>query len=160
MLKLDGIDLRILSALQRDGRMTKLKLAEAANLSPSACWSRLERLEKAGIVAGYAARIDLGAIVRVETVLTEITLTRHRQGDFDSFERYVAKVPEIVECHATGGGIDYLAKFIVSDIERYQRLMDDLLEAGIGIERYFTYVVTRTVKQGGPLPLEALLGER
>lgn len=156
-MKLDAIDLRILSVLQRDGRITKIKLAEAVHLSPSACWSRLVRLEAAGIIAGYAARLDLGAIRRAETVLTEITLSRHRQADFDAFERYVAGLPEVVECHATGGGIDYLVKFVVTDIDRYQRLMDELLSAGIGIERYFTYVVTRTVKAAGPLPLERLL---
>jgi Lrp/AsnC family transcriptional regulator, regulator of ectoine-degradation genes len=158
-LKLDAIDLRILSALQRDGRITKLRLAQAVHLSPSACWSRLERLEAAGVIAGYAAQLDLGAIRRAETILTEVTLSRHRQADFAAFERYVAGLPEAVECHATGGGIDYLVKFVVTDIDRYQRLMDELLDAGIGIERYFTYVVTRTVKAGGLLPLEQLLKE-
>jgi Lrp/AsnC family transcriptional regulator, regulator of ectoine-degradation genes len=159
-VKLDAIDLRILSVLQQDGRITKLKLAEAVNLSASACWSRLKRLEAAGVIAGYSARLDPAAVGRAETVLTEITLSRHRRADFDAFERYVLRLPEVVECHATGGGIDYLVKFMVADIGRYQRLMDELLSAGIGIERYFTYVVTRTVKAGGPLPFDQLLAER
>jgi Lrp/AsnC family transcriptional regulator, regulator of ectoine-degradation genes len=156
-VKLDAIDLRILAILQRDGRITKLKLAEEVHLSPSACWARMTRLEEAGIISGYAARLDIGRVVRIETVLTEITLNRHRREDFETFERHVRGLPDIVECHATGGGVDYIAKFVVTDIDRYQRLMDALLGADLGIERYFTYVVTRTVKQPAPLPLDILL---
>ncbi len=155
-MKLDPIDLKILAALQCNGRMTKLKLAEKVNLSPSACWSRLTRLEAAGVISGYTARINAAAVVKVETILTEITLNRHRHQDFEAFESYVVDIPEIVECHATGGGVDYVAKFVVRDIDRYQGLMDAFLNADLSIERYFTYVVTRTVKQEAPLPLTVL----
>ena len=57
-MKLDKIDLKILAALQIDGRMTKLRLAEAVNLSPTACWERLDKLEKSGVITGYTARIN------------------------------------------------------------------------------------------------------
>lgn len=145
-MKLDKIDLAILSVLQGDGRITKLKLAQAVHLSPAACWERLRRLEEAGVIRGYSATIDLDKIARRVTVLVEITLKSHRQTDFQLFEAAVAREAAIVSCHATGGGIDYMLKIVVPDIDAYQKTIDRLLASEIGIDRYFTYVVTKTVK--------------
>ncbi|MCW5692925.1 MAG: Lrp/AsnC family transcriptional regulator [Pseudolabrys sp.] len=147
-MKLDKIDLRILSVLQRDGRITKLGLAEAVHLSPAACWERLRRLETAGVIRGYSAMIDMEKIARRVTVLVEITLKSHRQTDFQLFEAAVAREPSIVSCHATGGGIDYMLKVIAPDIDAYQKTIDRLLTSEVGIDRYFTYVVTKIVKDG------------
>lgn len=158
MIKLDPIDLRILAALQRDGRMTKLKLAETVHLSPTPCWERLRRLEQAGIIAGYTARIDLERLVRLTTVLVEVTLKNHTLADFERFEAAIRAEPQVVACDATGGGIDYLLRVIAPDIDTYQRLIDRLLVAEIGIARYFTYVVTRSVKRVEALPIEQFLG--
>ena len=152
--RLDAIDLKILATLQKEGRITKLALAERVNLSPTPCWERLKRLEKAGFIEGYRADIALAKLGGATTVLVEITLKQHRFEDFEIFERAVRNVPEIVECLATGGGIDYLLKIVTSDIDAYQRLIDELLTAGIGIDRYFTYVVTRTVKSAAQPPVE------
>ena len=156
-IKLDAIDLRILDAIQRDGRITKLKLAEKVGLSPTPCWMRLARLEKAGIVAGYHARLDLRAVASLATVLMEVTLGNHRQADFDRFERAVRSCPEVMACWSVGGGIDYMLKVTARDIDSYQRFVDSLLEREIGIDRYFTYIVTRTVKDETALPVAELL---
>ena len=157
---LDAIDLKILSALQREGRITKVALAERVGLSPTPCWERLKRLEKAGLIKGYHAEIDLAQIGVTTSILVEVTLKQHRYEDFQVFERGVRNVPEIVECYATGGGIDYLLKVVTRDIDAYQRLIDELLTAGIGIDRYFTYVVTRSVKASSQPPVELLLNPR
>ena len=156
---LDAIDIKILATLQKEGRITKLALAERVNLSPTPCWERLKRLEKAGFVVGYRAEIALAKLGSTTTVLVEVTLKQHRIEDFEVFERAVRQVPEIVECLATGGGIDYLLKVVTHDIDAYQRLIDELLTAGIGIDRYFTYVVTRTVKSTAQAPV-ALFASR
>ncbi|WP_201833626.1 Lrp/AsnC family transcriptional regulator [Microvirga zambiensis] len=145
-MKLDKIDLKILSVLQGDGRMTKLRLAEAVNLSPTACWERLSRLEKNGVIAGYTARINSDKFLRRTTVLVEITLKSHHQADFQRFEAAILKEPAVISCDATGGGIDYMLKVVSADIDDYQRLIDRLLQLNLGIERYFTYVVTKNVK--------------
>ena len=157
--KLDPIDLRILDAIQRDGRITKLALAEKVGLSPTPCWMRLRKLEKAGIVSGYHATIAMRVIAPVATVLMEVTLANHRQADFDRFERVVRDVPEIVACWSVGGGVDYVLKVMARDIDAYQRLVDGLLEREIGIDRYFTYIVTKTVKDETVLPVANLLPE-
>jgi len=150
-MKLDKIDLKILTVLQRDGRMTKLRLAEAVNLSPTACWERLSRLEKSGVIAGYTVRIDTTKLSRQTTVMVEITLKSHQQADFQRFEAAILKEPTIISCDATGGGVDYILKVVSDDIDAYQRLIDRLLTLELGIERYFTYVVTKSVKAADPL---------
>ena len=157
-LKLDAIDLKILAEIQREGRITKLALADRVGLSPTPCWTRLRRLEQAGIVSGYHARIAPRAVAPFALVFVEVTLGAHRQADFDRFERAVKDVAEIIACWSVGGGVDYLLKVVARDVDAYQRLVDDLLEREIGIARYFTYIVTKTVKDEPALPLEALVG--
>ena len=156
-IKLDPIDLKILDAIQRDGRITKLALADKVGLSPTPCWMRLRKLEKAGIVSGYHASVAMRLIAPVATVLMEVTLASHRQADFDRFERVIRDIPEIVACWSVGGGVDYVLKVMARDIDAYQRLVDGLLEREIGIDRYFTYIVTKTVKDEIALPLADLL---
>lgn len=156
-MKLDAIDLRILEAIQDNGRITKLALAEKAGLSPTPCWLRLRKLERAGIVAGYHARIAVRKVAPVASVMMEVTLASHRQTDFDRFERAVAATPEIVACWSVGGGVDYILKIMAADIDAYQRLVDSLLDRDLGIDRYFTYIVTKTVKEDTALPLATLL---
>lgn len=156
-MKLDEIDIRILAVLQREGRITKLKLAEKVNLSATPCWERLRRLEKNGVIAGYHARIDLARLARFTLVLTEITLHRHQQADFQRFEQSMRETPEVLECYATGGGIDYLVKVVARDVDHYQRLIDGLLTSDIGIDRYFTYIVTKPIKESRDLPLQLLM---
>ena len=153
--KLDPIDLKILDAIQRDGRITKLALADKVGLSPTPCWMRLRKLEKAGIVSGYHARVAMRIVAPVATVLMEVTLASHRQADFDRFERAIRDIPEIVACWAVGGGVDYVVKVMARDIDAYQRLVDGLLAREIGIDRYFTYIVTKTVKEETVLPVSS-----
>jgi Lrp/AsnC family transcriptional regulator of ectoine degradation len=159
-VKLDAIDLKILDAIQRDGRITKLALAEKVGLSPTPCWMRLRKLEQAGIIAGYHARIAVRSLAPITTVLMEVTLRNHRQADFDRFERAVRDMPEVVACWAVGGGVDYILKVMARDIDAYQRLVDGLLEREIGIDRYFTYIVTKTVREEAVLPVAELTGAR
>lgn len=155
--RLDPIDLRILDAVQRDGRITKLALAEKVGLSPTPCWMRLRKLEKAGVISGYHAKVAIRTLAPIATVLMEVTLASHRQADFDRFERTIRDIPEIVACWSVGGGVDYVLKVMTCDIDAYQRLVDALLEREIGIDRYFTYIVTRTVKEETVLPVAELL---
>ena len=152
---LDSYDRAILRTLQRDGRITKAKLAETVNLTASPLWERLHRLEQSGIIAGYSARLSLKKLTPTTIVMVELVLKQHRATDFERFETRVRATPEIVDCQATGGGIDYIMKVVVRDA--YQRLMDDLLESDLQIERYYSYVVTKAVKDNAEVPLDALL---
>jgi len=146
MMKLDRFDLKILDILSRDGRITKSKLAEAINLSVSPCWERVKRLETAGVIEGYTARINAEVLVPRNPVWVQIELKQHNAQSFARFEALVMDTPEVTECVAVGGGVDYLVKFEARTIDSYQRLMDKWLVSDAGIERYFTYIVTKTVK--------------
>lgn len=156
-MRLDVIDLRILAAVQLDGRITKLRLAELAGLSPTPCWLRLRKLEQAGLIQGYHARLAPRRIAPIATIIVEVTLANHRQSDFDRFEQTIAVTPEITACWSVGGGVDYFLKVMTRDIDAYQRLIDGMLTANIGIDRYFTYIVTRNVKDEGAVPMSLFL---
>jgi len=155
-LKLDDRDLKILSILSREGRLSKAALAERVNLTPTPCMQRLNRLEAAGVIAGYHAEIALHKIGPHVTVFVTLELESHSAESFRSFEKLVSSREEIVNCWAVGGGLDYLLEVVTRDIDAYQRLIDGLLEAGAAIARYYTYIVTKQTK-AGPLPLEAIL---
>lgn len=156
MLKLDDRDLAILKVLSTDARISKADLARRINLSPSPCWKRLERLEKAGLVEAYKAQVNLKGTVPHVTVFVTLELEHHRAEHFQKFERAIAASDEVIACWALGGGLDYLMQVVARDVDAYQRFMDSLLDRGLGIVRYYTYVVTKPVKQNAPLPFEAL----
>ena len=156
MLRLDDRDLKILSILAREGRISKADLAKRVNLSAAPAWERLKRLEDAGIITGYRADIALKKLAQHVTVFMAAELESHRAEDFQQFERTLSPLDEVVACWAVGGGFDYILQIVTRDIDSYQRLVDHLLEARVGLARYFTYVVTKPVKMSAP-PLEWLV---
>lgn len=156
MLKLDTIDFQILRVLSSNGRISKAALAEQVGLSASPCWERLRRLEKSGLIAGYSAEINLRKLPGVVTVFVTIELDSHAAARFQSFERTVTEHPEITGCWAIGGGYDYLIQVVASSIEAYQDLIEQVLGETGGVARYYSYVVTKTVRRpGAPLHLLA-----
>ena len=157
-IKLDALDIKLLAAIQRHGRITKLALADRVGLSPTPCWMRLKKLEQAGIIVGYETRLDLRLVAPVTTVMVEVSLGHHRQGDFERFERIVRDTPEVVACWSVGGGVDYILKIVARDVDAYQRMVDEWLVREIGIARYFTYIVTKTVKEDVDPPVSAVAG--
>jgi len=147
---LDAADIRILSAIQQHGQLSKTKLAEVVNLSPTPCWARLDRLKAAGFIRGYHADIALERIVDFTQVVVTVALSQHRKQDFDRFEAHIRELDEITECIATGGGMDYVMKVVVTGLPAFQILMDNLLLADLGIDKYMTYFATRQIKAGQP----------
>lgn len=155
MIKLDRYDVAILRILARDGRITKSKLAEEVNLSISPAWERVRKLEESGVIRGYRADIDWVGAFSGSRIIVEVTLARHTAYDLSRFEGRVRAAKEVVQCHATGGGVDYVLHVIARDIDRYQRFIDTLLAEDLGIERYFTYVVTKVVKDAPSQAIDA-----
>ncbi|MFM0326199.1 Lrp/AsnC family transcriptional regulator [Caballeronia glebae] len=141
---LDRLDLRILTELQRCGRMTNVELADAVGLSASPCLTRVKRLEQTGFIAGYGAIIKLEKLGDVQIVFAKITLADHRREDFVRFIDAIRGIEEIMECHHATGGYDYLLKFVTRDIEHYHSVIEALLERDIGIDKYFSYVIVES----------------
>jgi Lrp/AsnC family transcriptional regulator of ectoine degradation len=153
--RLDKTDLALLSALARNGRLSKSELARRVGLGPTSCWERMQRLEQAGVITGYRAEFSLRALGPSVTVFVMIELGEHRAQNFDRFEREIARHDEITGCWALGGGFDYLVQVVTRDIDSYQTLIETVLEQRAGVTRYFSYIVTKPVKDAPP-PFEVL----
>lgn len=156
-MRLDARDLDILRVLSAEGRITKADLAERVGLSASPCWERLKKLEQAGIIEGYNARINLKKLGPNVTVFVAAELADHTPASFRAFEDSVQRYPEITACWALGGGFDYLLQIVTTDIDAYQRLIDHMLDQRIGLARYFTYIVTKPVKAPGAPPFQIFM---
>ena len=155
---LDRIDVKILAALQRDGRSTIQKLAEAIGLSPRASLERVRRLEAAGVIAGYQAVIDLARISRPVNVFAEVIL--EKQANRRRLEKHLAAVDEIVECWEVSGTVDYLARFVCADLAAYEALSSALLDhPSLGIARIVSHVALRPVRRFDGYP-DSLLATR
>ncbi|WBU54824.1 Lrp/AsnC family transcriptional regulator [Paracoccus sp. SCSIO 75233] len=148
--RLDDRDIAILATLSREGRIAKTDLAARVNLSPTPCWERMKRLEKAGYIRGYQAEIDLATLGPHVQVFVTVELESHRAESFQTFERIVAAMSEITGCWAIGGGYDYLMQVVTVDVAAFQTLMDGLLESRAGVRRYYSYIVTKPVKNVSP----------
>ncbi|MFU8778322.1 MAG: Lrp/AsnC family transcriptional regulator [Roseovarius sp.] len=153
-MKLDARDLDILRVLADEGRITKADLAARVGLSASPCWERLKRLEEAGLIEGYQARINLKKLGAHVTVFVSVELADHTPASFRAFENSMQRYAEVTACWALGGGFDYLMQIVTCDIDSYQRLIDQMLEARIGLARYYTYIVTKPVKSPRLPPLD------
>lgn len=158
--KLDRIDLDILVHLQKDGQLTNVQLARQVGLSPSPCLQRVKRLEAAGYILGYGARINLAKLTETITIFTEITLTDHRRNDLVKFESSLRNVEELIECHLVSGGFDYLLRFIARSVQHYQTIIEGLVDRNIGVEKYFSYIVLKTPIAKSTMPILSLLEVR
>jgi Lrp/AsnC family leucine-responsive transcriptional regulator len=150
---LDRIDRRILAALQADGRITNLDLADRVGLSPTATAERVKRLTREGYVLGYTALLDPTKLQRGLLVFVEIKLDRMNPEVFNTFAAAVARAPEVLECHLIAGGFDYLVKARVRDMDAYRIFLSDVLMALPGVRETHTYPVMEEVKDTMTLPV-------
>jgi DNA-binding Lrp family transcriptional regulator len=152
---LDAIDVKILSALQRDGRMTIQKLAGVVGLSPRPCLERVRRLQAAGIIVAFQAVIDLDRVARPVTVFTELTLTR--QARQDRIEARLKAIEEAAESWEITGASDYLVRFVCEDLSRYEALTNEILrDRRLGIARIVSHIVLRPVSRFAGYPASLL----
>jgi len=150
---LDRIDLRILECLQKDGRMSNLKLAESVALSPTAVLARVQRLTKDGFILGYEARLNPLKLGRGMMVFVEVLLDRTTPHVFEAFKAAVQVRPDILECHMVAGGFDYLLKTRMADMTAYRAFAGTVLWQLPGVRETRTYAVMEEVKNTTHLPL-------
>lgn len=151
--EIDATDRRILGVLQKDGRITNAQLSERVNLSPSACHRRVQRLEEEGLIAGYVALLDARRMGRPTTVFVEITLQGQADELLDAFEREVARVPDLLECHLMAGTADYLLKIVAQDTEDFARIHRKYLSRLPGVRQMHSSFALRTVVKTTALAL-------
>lgn len=152
--EIDRIDRRILDVLQRDGRISNLKLADSVSLSPTAVLSRVQRLTREGYILGYEARLNPLKLGAGMLVFVEILLDRTSSNVFDEFRAAVQVRPEIMECHLVAGGFDYLLKIRAADMNSYREFSGDVLWQLPGVRETRTYAVMEEVKNSTALPLK------
>jgi DNA-binding Lrp family transcriptional regulator len=155
---LDRIDIKILAMLQRDGRSTIQKLAQAIGLSARPCLERVRRLEAAGIIAGYRAVIAVEALSRPVTVFAEIAV--EKQAHRDRLVRRLTSLEDIVECWEVSGNVDYIARFVCADVARYETLTTELIDdPNLGVARIVSHIALRPIRSFTGYP-ESLLARR
>lgn len=152
-LDIDRIDLKILHALQTDGRISNLKLAETVSLSPTAVLARVQRLTRDGYILGYEALLNPLKLGAGMMVFVEVLLDRTTPNVFDAFKAAVQVYPEIMECHMVAGGFDYLLKTRMLDMVAYRAFAGTALWQLPGVRETRTYAVMEEVKNSTRLPL-------
>ncbi len=153
MQDLDRIDWRILGALQEDGRLSNLKLAELVGLSPTAVLARTQRLQRDGYILGFEARLNPAKLGRGMAVFVEVHLDRTTPNVFDAFKAAVQANADIMECHLVAGGFDYLLKLRVADMAAYREFAGRVLWQLPGVRETRTYAVMEEVKESRGLPV-------
>ena len=150
---MDKVDLQILRALQHDGRLSNVELAQHVHLSESATLRRVRALEEAGYITRYVALLSAQKTGFPTNVFVNITLHRQDQADLQAFEEAVRKVPEVMECYLMTGDADYLLRVVVSDIPAYERFVMDHLTRLPGVASIRSSFALKQVKYRTALPL-------
>jgi Lrp/AsnC family leucine-responsive transcriptional regulator len=152
-MSIDNTDRRILAQLQTDGRMSNAELAEKVNLSASACHRRVQRLEADGYIKGYVALLDARKMGCPTTVFVEITLQGQTDEVLEAFEKAVARIPDVLECHLMAGKSDYLLKVVAKDTEDFAQIHRRHLARLPGVTQMHSSFALRTVRKTTALPV-------
>ncbi|MCF3641622.1 Lrp/AsnC ligand binding domain-containing protein [Rhizobium sp. TRM95111] len=153
MKELDRLDRKILRALQKDGRLSNVDLADRVNLSPTATAERVRRLTRDGFITGYMAVLSPQMLGRNLLVFVQVKLDRTTPDVFDSFAAAVKRSDDVMECHMVAGGFDYLVKARVAGMEAYRAFLSDVILPLPGVRETHTYAVMEEVKSTGFLPV-------
>ena len=151
--RLDAVDFRILSLLQKDGRMSLSDLAEAVGLSASPCLRRVRLLEKAGVISRYVAMLDQRIVGLPVSVFVSIKLESQREEALDRFAKSIARWPEVLECYLMTGPRDYLLRVVVADLAGYEQFLKQKLTRVAGIASIESSFALEQVKYTNVLPL-------
>lgn len=152
-MSLDSIDRRLLTALQKQGRISNADLAETVNLSASACHRRVQRLEAEGYISGYVALLDARKMGVAATVFVEITLSTQADEVLEAFEKAVARIPDVLECHLTAGAADYILKIVAENTDDFARIHRQYLTRLPGVAKMQSSFALRTVFKTTALPV-------
>ena len=151
--KLDRLDRDILAVLQTDARISLQDLSKQVGLSASPCWTRIRRMEEAGVIEGYTVRLNAQAVGLAETVIVQVTLDSHSDEALFAFGRALADIPEVLEALLVSGDYDYILRIAVSDTRDYERLLRERLYKIPGLRHSKSSFVLRSLKQSA-LPLK------
>lgn len=155
-IKLDAIDRIILTALQKDSRISINELAEQTNLSSSPCWRRIKRLEECGLIEGYTIQVSrkktgLGVIGFVQ-----LQMENHTAKTTASFEQEVVAIPQVLSCHNLSGRYDYQLEIIGEDLETFSEFVRTRIRSLPGVREISTNFSLKEIKRQCHIPIELL----
>lgn len=151
---LDDIDSRILTELQKNGRVPNIELADTVGLSPSQCLRRLRRIEGLGIVRGYTTLLSTEALGLGVTAFTRVSVEKHGHAPTQAFERGVQRIPEVLECYSLTGEADYLLRVVAPDLTGYSDVLTGKVLPLPGVTSVNSALVLREIKHTTTLPLQ------
>lgn len=146
MTSVDGIDEKILRALERDGRISNTDLSKAVGLSPSACLRRVQELERSGIIKGYRAVIDREKLGVAFTAYVTVGLSEHTKKAQRDFERVMNTAPEVREVHDVTGAIEYILRVEARDLAAYKHFHTEVLGMAPKVQSITSYIVMESTK--------------
>jgi DNA-binding Lrp family transcriptional regulator len=152
--KLDSIDLRILTELQANGRITNVELSRRAKITAPPCLRRMRALEKAGYIKGYHANLDAKALGFEVTGFAFVGLASQAEADLKRFEEQVRSWPAVRECFMLSGEVDFLLKCVAEDLSAFQSFITDTLTAAKNVASVKTALVIRGSKYEPGVPIE------
>ena len=153
-LNLDTIDMKLLAALQKNGRVTNVDLAAKVGLTAPPCLRRMRALEESGIIRSYHADVDSVSLGYTITVFAMVSLKSQAEEDLRIFEEHVASIPEIRECHMLNGEIDFILKIVSKDLQAFQELLTSQLTSAPNVTSVKTSLTIRTTKDDPGVPIE------
>lgn len=153
LTELDEIDRKILAALQEQGRLSNLELADRVGLSAAPCLRRVRALEYSGVILRYVALLDASAVDFAVTVFAQVRLGRPSERELETFESAVRSRPEVLECYLMSGEADYLLRIVVPDVAAYERFLKDSLTRLENVASIRSTFALRQAKYSTALPI-------
>jgi Lrp/AsnC family leucine-responsive transcriptional regulator len=153
-MQLDKFDLAILAILQQDSRASLQEISARVGLTSTPCWTRIKKMESAGVIQGYTVRLDPSAVGFSESVIVQVTLESHNDETLDEFGKALEEIPEVLEAYLVSGDYDYYIRIAVRDTRDYERLLRERLYRIPGIRHSKSSFVLRRLKES-LLPLAA-----
>lgn len=152
---IDETDYAMLMLLQKDGRLSNVKMANKLNLSETPCWRRLKRLEEEGYIQAYQAKLDRRRLGFGVLAFVEITFSTHTEEALVNFEQAVQQIPEVLSCHNLSGESDYLLQVVSENLESYEKLSRNVIRRLPGVTSIKTSFSLKEIKESTMLPVSA-----
>ncbi len=150
---IDQFNKAILKALQQDGSLTQRELSEKVNLSPNACWNRIQTMKKEGVITGQTVQLDRTRL-GLDLVVFAMIRTRHHSAEWlETFRRHVQTIPEVIDFFRIGGDYDYLLKVVTRDMASYDAVYRRLI-AGVELDSVTSYFAMEAIEEQRPLPIQ------
>ncbi|KJZ53872.1 Lrp/AsnC family transcriptional regulator [Pseudomonas marginalis] len=155
--RLDKVDIAISERLQRDGRLSNVKLAERLSLSEASCWRKQKRLEECGVIEGYQAILNRRKLGLGVMAFVQISCSDHSEEATEKFEKIIASAPQVLSCHNTTGEADFLLQVVASDLDSYSRFVEKVLRKLPGVLSIRSNLSLREMKTTHRFPVAELL---